>query len=249
MSPTNAGRAFYERCKGILNDLAEAELALTHLQEEPKGTLRINGPMTFGTLYLAPIVADFLGHYPEVKIELALNDRLIDPIEEGFDVTVRISRPTESANLIVHPLASSPIVLCASPAYLAHRGMPSHPEELKHHDCLHYGHVAQDYVWTLIGPEGTHQVHIHGPLCCNNGEGLREAALADLGIVMLPTFIVGEDLRQGKLQPVLPIYHPPTIDIYALYPVNRHLSVKVKLWIDFLQRRLEKHLGVGTSEV
>jgi DNA-binding transcriptional LysR family regulator len=248
VTPTDAGRAFYERCTAILADLAEAELALTKLQQEPKGKLRINGPMTFGTLHLAPIVADFLAQYPELEIELTLNDRFIDPIEEGFDVTVRIARPTESANLIAHHLAPSPIVLCAAPAYLDQRGIPHHPEDLKQHACLHYGHVAQDYVWTLIGPETTYQVHVQGPLCCNNGEGLRKAALAGLGIVMLPTFIIGADLHSGKLRRVLPEYHPPEIGIFALYPVNRYLSAKVKLWVEFLERQLRLRLEEKRSE-
>lgn len=242
VTPTDTGRAFYQRCKGILADLAEAELALTRLQEEPKGTLRINGPMTFGTLYLAPIVADFLTRYPDLRVELSLNDRLIAPIEEGFDVTVRIARPSEASNLIVHPLAPCPIVMCAAPSYLNQRGAPDQPEDLKDHACLHYGHVAQDSVWMLMGPQKSHQVRVRGPLCCNNGEGLREAALAGLGVVMLPTFIVGEDLEQGKLQEILPDYHPPAIEIFALYPVNRHLSTKVKLWVDFLQQQLQQQL-------
>jgi DNA-binding transcriptional LysR family regulator len=247
VTPTDAGRAFYQRCKGILADLAEAELALTQLQEEPKGKLRINGPMTFGTLYLGPIVANFLDQYPEVEVELTLNDRFIDPIEEGFDVTVRIAQPPQDSRLIVHHLAPSPVILCAAPAYLKQRGIPTQPKELKDHACLHYGHVTQDYVWTLIGPEHTEHVQVRGPLCCNNGEGLRAAALAALGVVMLPVFIVSEDLNQGRLQPVLPDYHPPALAIYALYPVNRHLSAKVKVWVDFLHQELHKKLRERTS--
>ncbi len=242
VTPTDMGRAFYERCKGILADLTEAELALTRLQEEPRGTLRINGPMTFGTLYLAPIVAEFLALYGELKIELSLNDRFIDPLEEGFDVTVRIAHPSEASNLIVHRLAPSPMVMCAAPTYLEQRGIPQQPEDLRTHACLHYGHGTQDVVWLLADSQETHPIRVRGPLCCNNGEGLREAALVGLGIVMLPTFIVGEDLRQGRLRQVLPHYCPPDIEIYALYPVNRHLSTKVKLWIDFLQQRLQQRL-------
>jgi DNA-binding transcriptional LysR family regulator len=240
---TDAGRAFYQRCTGILADLAEAELALNQLQEEPKGNLRINGPMTFGTLYLAPLVAEFIAQYPDLHVELTLNDRFIDPIEEGFDVTVRIAQPPAAPNLIVHHLAPCPLRLCAAPAYLDQRGRPSHPEELKHHACLHYGHLSQDYTWTLMGATETHSVRVQGPLCCNNGEVLRQAALAGLGIVMLPVFIMGQDLRQGKLQPVLPDYAPAEISIYALYPVNRHLSAKVKLWTEFLQQQLRQRLG------
>jgi DNA-binding transcriptional LysR family regulator len=242
VTPTDTGLAFYERCTAILADLAEAELALTRLQAEPRGKLRINGPMTFGHLYLAPIVAGFLAQYPELEVELSLSDRFIDPIEEGFDVTVRIARSIETASLISQQLAPSPLVLCAAPAYLNRRGIPGQPEDLAHHACLHYGHVAQDSVWTLVGHQQTHQVSVHGPLCCNNGEGLREAALTGLGIVMLPTFIVGEDLTQGRLQQVLPDYSPPELEIFALYPVNRHLSVKVKLWIDYLAHQLRQRL-------
>lgn len=249
VTPTDAGRAFYGRCTSILADLAEAELALTCLQEQPRGTLRINGPMTFGTLHLAPIVAEFLTQYPALEIELSLNDRFIDPIEEGFDVTVRIARPLESLTLIVHRLAPSPIVLCAAPTYLNQRSIPSHPEDLKHHACLHYSHIAQDYVWTLSGPQGPHQVRVRGPLCCNNGETLREAALAGLGIVMLPTFIVGQDLQSGQLQQVLPVFAPPPLDIYALYPVNRYLSAKVKLWVEFLQQHLQERLAPSPTPI
>jgi DNA-binding transcriptional LysR family regulator len=245
VTPTDTGRAFYERCTAILADLAEAELALTRLQAEPRGKLRINGPMTFGHLYLAPIVAGFLAQYPELEVELSLSDRFIDPIEEGFDVTVRIARSIETASLISQQLAPSPLVLCAAPAYLNRRGIPGQPEDLAHHACLHYGHGAQDSVWTLVGHQQTHQVSVHGPLCCNNGEGLREAALTGLGIVMLPTFIVGEDLTQGRLQQVLPDYSPPELEIFALYPVNRHLSVKVKLWIDYLAHQLRQRLTLS----
>ncbi|NJL45077.1 MAG: LysR family transcriptional regulator [Leptolyngbyaceae cyanobacterium SM2_3_12] len=239
VSTTDAGRAFYQRCIRLLADLEEAELALTRMQEEPKGSLRINAPMTFGTLHLGPILTDFMAQYPDLKIELALSDRFIDPVDEGFDVTVRIAQVPISANLIVHFLAPSPVVLSAAPTYLERHGLPTQPEELKSHPCLHYGHIAQDNSWTLIGPDqDEYQIPIQGPLCCNNGEVLREAALAGLGIAMLPTFIVGEDLRQRRLQQVLPLYHPPEIGIYGLYPVNRHLSAKVTVLIDFLQGRL-----------
>lgn len=236
--PTDMGRAFYDRCVAILADLEEAELAVTRLQQEPRGQLRVNGPMSFGTLYLAPIVADFIARYPDLHVELSLNDRFIDPIDEGFDVTVRIANPPQSPSLIAHRLAPCPLVICAAPTYLQAHGQPTHPQDLKHHACLHYGHIAQAYAWTLIGPDGCHQVNIQGPLCCNNGEVLRQAALRGLGVTMLPNFIVGDDLHQGQLQPLLTAYAPPAIAIYALYPVNRHLSTKVTLFTEFLQTRL-----------
>ncbi|NJL46391.1 MAG: LysR family transcriptional regulator [Leptolyngbyaceae cyanobacterium SM2_5_2] len=239
VAPTDAGRAFYERCLTILTDLEEAELALSRLQEEPRGNLRINAPMSFGTLHLAPLLVDFMAQYPDLHVELSLNDRFIDPIDEGFDVTVRIAQAPAAASLIVHALAPCPVVLCAAPSYLEQRSLPNLPGDLKHHDCLHYGHLTQDNAWTLIDADGqSSQIPIQGPLCCNNGEVLRQAALAGLGIVMLPGFIVAGDLQTGQLQPVLTAYQPLKIGIYALYPVNRHLSAKVKVLTEFLRQRL-----------
>lgn len=237
VSPTNAGRAYYDRCLAILADLEEAELSLTRLHQEPRGSLRINAPMTFGTLHLAPLLMAFMAQYPELHVELVLNDRRIDPIEEGFDVTVRIAAEPPGSGLIAHILAPCPLVLCASPAYLQGRGTPTHPDQLSEHDCLHYGHRAQDNSWTLVGDE-RHTVTIHGPLCCNNGEVLRAAAIADLGIAMLPEFIVERDLKEKRLSSILAEYPPPAINIYALYPVNRHLSVKVTRLVEFLGEKL-----------
>ncbi|WP_052049923.1 LysR family transcriptional regulator [Leptolyngbya sp. KIOST-1] len=237
VSPTDAGRAYYDRCIAILADLEEAELALTRLHQEPRGSLRINAPMTFGTLHLAPLVVEFMAQYPDLRVELVLNDRRIDPIEEGFDLTLRIAAQPPGPGLIAHRLAPCPLVLCAAPAYLQQRGIPAQPEDLKHHDCLHYGHRAQDNSWTL-GGDASHTVPIAGPLCCNNGEVLRAAALAGLGIVMLPDFIVGPDLQGDRLRPLLTDYPPPAINIYALYPVNRHLSAKVTRLVAFLTAKL-----------
>lgn len=238
VTPTNTGLAFYERCITILADLEEAELAVTRLHEEPKGTLRINAPMSFGTLHLAPLVADFLVQYPDLKIELALSDRIIDPIEEGFDITVRIAQPPVSPSLIVHELGEVPMVICASPSYLEKHGSPMHPQDLRNHACLHYGHIASTSYWQLTGPDGEHQAKINGPLCSNNGEVLRDAAIEGLGLTLLPKFIVGEDIKHKTLLPVLKDYRPPGMSICILYPVNRHLSAKIMLFTEFLGQRV-----------
>ncbi|MBF2034003.1 MAG: LysR family transcriptional regulator, partial [Leptolyngbyaceae cyanobacterium T60_A2020_046] len=177
VSPTPTGLAFYERCVAILADLEEAELAVSTLQTEPRGQLRVNAPMSFGTLFLAPAIADFLQHYPDLHVELSLSDRLIDPIDEGFDVTVRIAQPPDTPSLIVHELFPAPVILCAAPGYLSHHGVPQNPADLAHHACLTYGHLATDMQWTLMGPDGEHRVSIRGPLCSNNGEPLRDAAI------------------------------------------------------------------------
>lgn len=241
VTPTDTGIAFYERCVAILADLEEAELAVAQLNEEPKGTLRINAPMSFGTLHLAPILADFLVQYPDLRVELALSDRIIDPIEEGFDITVRIARSVGSPSLIAHELAAVPMVLCGAPGYLKQRSAPTHPQDLKHHACLHYGHMASTYYWHLTGPDGEHSIKIQGPLCSNNGEVLRDAAVKGLGLTLLPAFIVGAELQQKTLLPVLEAYQAPEISIWILYPVNRHLSTKVKLFTEFLSRSVSNN--------
>ncbi|NER80043.1 MAG: LysR family transcriptional regulator [Leptolyngbya sp. SIO1D8] len=235
VTPTPTGLAFYDRCVAILADLEEAERAVSQLQTEPKGQLRINAPMSFGNRYLSTIIAQFLRQYPDLQVELSLSDRFIDPIDEGFDVTVRIAKPPESASLIVHELSPAPVILCAAPQYLAAKGIPSFPSDLVQHACLPYGHIATHHEWSLRGLDGNHTVSVKGPLCANNGEPLREAAIQGLGITLLPRFIVEEDLTTGRLQQIMPEYEGDTISVCVLYPVNRHLSTKVRLFIEFMQ--------------
>lgn len=237
VTPTEAGLAFYERCVEILASLEEAERSIAQLHEEPKGRLRVNAPMTFGTMYLAPALADFLRQYPDLQVQLTLNDRLIDPLEEGFDVTIRISQPPESSSLIAHLLAPVELVFSAAPSYLEQHGTPDRPEQLRQHSCLHYGQIATQNQWTAIGLDGSHTIPVVGRLCSNNGEVLRDAAVRGLGIILLPRFIVERELQQGTLQAVLPDYRAAALSMYAIYPVNRHLSVKVRLLVEFLQQR------------
>lgn len=239
VTPTDTGRAYYDRCVAILADLEEAERAIAHLQAEPRGKLRINAPMTFGTLHLAPIVADFLVQYPEVQLELTLDDRRIDPVNEGFDITVRIAQPPEDANLVVHQLATVQMVVCAAPAYLEKYGTPTQPQDLKTHRCLHYGHIGNTNSWRLLGPDQPYDIKVQGPLCSNNGEALQASAVKGLGIALLPTFIVGPDLQTGRLTHILCQYRPADIAVCVLYPVNRHLSAKVSLFTEFLTQRLQ----------
>jgi DNA-binding transcriptional LysR family regulator len=244
VTPTPTGRSFYDRCVSILADIEEAELAVSQLQTEPKGQLRINAPMTFGTRYLSPVMAQFLQQYPDLHVELSLSDRFIDPIDEGFDVTVRIAQPPRSASLIAEALFPAPVIVCASPTYLSARSWPTRPADLTQHNCLTYGHLATDNQWTLVGPAGeAQQITIRGALCANNGEVLRDAAVQGVGITLLPRFIVHDDLQAGRLQHILPEFAAPSISVCVLYPVNRHLSTKVRLLIDFLRDQLSPRLG------
>jgi DNA-binding transcriptional LysR family regulator len=237
VSPTETGLAFYERCVRLLADLEEAELAVSRLHDEPRGLLRVNAPMSFGISHLAPAVADFAAQYPDLQIVLVLEDRFVDPIEEGYDVLVRISQVEESASLISHMIAPMPRLLCASPTYLGKQGNLTHPRELSAHSCLHYGYLATGTSWKLAGPDGIHSIPIRGALCSNNGEVLREAALKGLGIALLPAFIIEPHIHDGALAIVLPEYQPPEVAISIMYPVNRHLSIKVQLFAEFLQQR------------
>jgi DNA-binding transcriptional LysR family regulator len=233
--PTENGQAYYERCRAILADLEEADLAVTRLQSEPRGLLRINAPMSFGTLHLGRAVADFMERYPQLQIQLVLSDQLIDPVQEGFDVTLRIA-DLPSSSLVARRIAPAVRVVCAAPSYLERRGVPKHPDDLRHHDCLAYGHLATGNQWKLVGADGDHWIRIPWTLC-TNAEVLRDAAVCGRGIALLPTFIAGADLQDGRLRTILPDYKPPEISIYTVYPQTRHLSVKVRLFIDFLVER------------
>jgi DNA-binding transcriptional LysR family regulator len=235
-SPTENGQAYYERCIAILADLEEADLAVTRLQSEPRGLLRVNAPMSFGTLHLGRAVADFMERHPQLQIQLVLSDQQIDPVQEGFDVTLRIA-DLPSSSLIARKIAPARRVVCAAPSYLARRGTPEHPDDLRQHDCLAYGYLATGNQWKLTGADGDHWIHTPWTLCTNNGEVLRDAVVKGRGIALLPTFIVGADLQEGSLRSILTDYTAPEISVYAIYPQTRHLSVKVRLFIDFLLER------------
>lgn len=236
VTATEAGLAYYERCVSILAAVEETEIQVSRLHDEPKGVLKINAPMSFGTLYLGAAVADFMVRYPDLKIELMLNDRYVDPLEEGVDVTVRIGELPDSS-LIARRLAPARRVLAASPEYLAREGLPKSPEDLAAHRCLTYGQMAAVHRWTLQRGAETFKVPIASSLCSNNGDVLRQAALAGNGITNLPTFIIGPDIKSKRLKLVLPQMPPTELGIYALYAPNRYLAAKTRVFIDFLVAR------------
>jgi DNA-binding transcriptional LysR family regulator len=195
--------------------------------------------MSFGTLHLGTAVAEFMQRYPEMQIQLILSDQQVDMVQEGFDVTIRIA-DLPASSLIARKIVPAPRVLCASPAYLKRRGMPRHPEDLRDHDCLAYGHLATGTQWKLTSKDGDHWLQVPWTLCTNNAEVLRDSAVSGRGIALLPTFIAGKDLQSGKLQSILAKYQAPELSLYALYPPTRHLAVKVRVFIDFLVERFSK---------
>ncbi len=234
---TEAGQGYFDRASRILADLEEADLAVSQLQAAPRGRLRVSAPMSFGFLHLAPALPDFLHLYPEVRIDVAMNDRFVDLVEEGFDVAVRIGQ-LEDSGLIARRLAPVRLAVCASPDYLARRGVPLAPEDLRSHDCLCNSNLAHAHEWKFIRPDGSQvTVSVDGPLTVNNGDSLKAAALGGLGIITLPTFIVGEELSRGSLVSLLEAYLPGQIALHALYPHARHLSPKVRAFVDFLAAR------------
>ncbi len=236
VSVTEAGMAYYERCLAILADIEETELQVSRLHDEPKGTLKLNAPMSFGTLHLGRAVADFMAAYPDLRVELALNDRFIDPVEEGFDVTIRIADLKDSS-LIARKLAPSRRVLVASPDYVRANGYPESPDDLVNHQCLNYGHTTLMQRWNLTEGGKALNVPINSRLCANNGDVLRDAALAGQGITKLPTFLIGPEIEAGRLEVVLEDFPPTQLSIYALYAPNRYLAAKSRLFIDFLVDR------------
>ncbi len=241
VNPTEMGVVFYDRAIAILNDVAEATAAVGQLQELPRGSLRINAPMSFGSIHLAPFVARFMASYPALHIELILNDRFIDPIEEGFDVTIRVAEPTDSTSLIIKKIAPVRRLLCASPAYLATHGEPKAPKDLKEHRCLHYGYQATGSQWRLVGPKGETSTQVTCVMWSNNGDALKQVALGHQGIVLLPAFIVGEEIQKGTLKTVLNEYQPTDITLCAIYPRCRNQSIKTRLFIDALVKAFENH--------
>ena len=249
VSPTDTGRAYYERCVDILAEVAAAELSVAQLETKPKGTLRINAPMSFGTLHLGKAIAHFMQRYPDIRVQLTLNDRFIDLIEEGFDVTLRIAELREDEPLITQVLTPVRRVICASPDYLARKGVPAHPEDLRHHDCLQYGHLATNSQWRLMDKSGKQLiVSVRCRGYSNNGEVLREEAIAGVGIALLPTFILGEALRSGQLRAILSDYCPPALTAYLGYATNRHLSTKIQLLTTFLQDWFQPPVSWETSD-
>jgi DNA-binding transcriptional LysR family regulator len=236
LSLTEAGRVYYDRSTQLLAELAETEEAVGELQAKPRGRLRVNAPVSFGSLHLAAAIADYMAAYRDVVVELTLNDRIVDLVEEGYDVAVRVARLADSS-LIARRLAPCRHVVCASPGYLKRHGRPEHPADLARHNFLGYSYSAAGDERRFDGPDGSMSIQLKGTLQANNGDALCAAAVAGGGIAILPTFIAGSDILAGRLMTILPQYRIPEIAIYALYPPGRHLSVKVRSFVDFLVPR------------
>jgi DNA-binding transcriptional LysR family regulator len=233
LSLTDDGQLFHARAKEVLAAIDEAESEITSRSGEPSGLLRINAPLTFGVLHLAPLWGRFADAHPKVSLEIDLSDRIVDLVEEGYDLAVRITN-LPSSQLVSRQLAKSRMVLCASPDYLARHGIPAHPRDLAAHRVISYSYWSTRDEWSFTGPDGEVRVRTQPRIHANNGDTCRAAALDHQGIILQPDFLVGDDLRQGTLVELLPDYASLTIGIHAVYPTRKYLPIKTRRMVDFL---------------
>ena len=234
LSLTESGEALYERAQAILHDVDEAEAIASSSTLEPQGRLRINAPVSFGLRQLAPRWPRYARRYPKVELDVSLIDRVVDVVDEGYDLAIRISR-AGSMQHAARKLATSRNFVCASPAYLRKHGKPKTPADLAQHACITYTYSATGNEWPLTDDTGkVHAVRVNPVMQTNNGDTALQAAVAGLGVIWQPGFLVGPELRAGRLVTLLPGWRIPDIDILAVYPSRRHLTAKVRTMIDFL---------------
>ncbi len=233
LSLTEAGREYYERCQRILDEVQELETEVSGLQNRPTGTLRINTPVAFGHVHMLPLSLAFQRRYPELAIELSLDDRYVDLIQEGIDVAIRFAELGDS-QLVARHVGSSARVCVAAPAYLAAHGTPKQPSELTSHNCITYTYLFSNE-WPFEAPDGQKAVKVRGNFRANSGMTIRAAACEGVGIASIPAFLVREDIETGRLVQILSQYAPSPIRISAVYPSARLLSRKVKLFVEFMQ--------------
>jgi len=235
VSLTEAGLGYLERARRLLADFDEAETEVRGERAAPRGTLRVNAPVTFGRTHLAAALPGFLSQYPDLTVEVTVNDRVVDLVEEGYDVAIRIGRLVDSS-LVARRIGTVRARLAASPGYLARHGIPSAPDDLADHLCLGYAYTAgAQRLVHLDGREAA--VRFDGPLSANNGDILAEAAAGGAGIVIQPDFILGPYLVDGRLVPVLPDWAPRDLGLYAVHHQSRHVAAKVRAFVDYLAER------------
>jgi len=234
VSVTETGRGYYASCVHILNDVSEAESAVRQLQAVPTGKLRVNIPVAFGRMHVVPLLWDFMRLYPEIELELILNDRYVNLLEEGVDLAIRVG-VLHDTRLVARKLGSTPQVTIAAPDYLKCHGVPQTPSDLQQHNCLLYTLLRTPNEWQFQGPAGLQRVRIGGSFSANNSEAVRDAVLQGFGIAVFPTWLLCEHLHDGSLQILLPDYPPNPLAIHALYPQSGYLPLKVRCFIDYLR--------------
>lgn len=230
---TEAGQRFFERSRELLTGLEEAEAEAAEGTERPSGVLRVTIPATFGNLHLARLLPVYQERYPEVVLEVLAIDRIVDLVDDGFDLAIRLATQHDPG-YAARKLATIRLAVCASKAYLARHGAPREPNELTKHNCLTHAFGSYTDKWIFNGPQGPFQVQVKGKFRTNNGELLRAAALAGEGIILEPTFLIGNDLAKGDLVPLLEDWEIPHVTAVALYPSRRFVSAKVRTFVEFM---------------
>lgn len=237
LSLTEAGERYYELVSQSLSLAQQGVDAVTELQGEPQGKLKVTAPMSFGIRHIAPLLAEFLQHYPKVEVEMQMEDQMVDMVNEGYDLAIRIGH-LPSSNLIARRLTPARTLLCASPEYIRRCGEPGKPSDLVHHNCIAYSYFRGGSEWRFMQNNSEFKALPRGNLVLNNSEAIRRAVLDGLGIGQLPTFIASQDIVNGHLQQVMREYTLPEHNIYAVYPARKHLPLKVRVFIEFITEKL-----------
>ncbi len=237
-SLTEAGQAYFARCKLILSDIRDAEQGAEAMRAAPRGHLRITSTVTFGSCALAPAIADYLSEYPDVSVDLALSDAVEDVVASRYDLAVRIGEPADSG-LVARRIGRYQMIICASPAYLERHGTPATASDLARHQCLDFSYWNRRTGWRLNSEEGG-GAYPAGRFVSNNGQALRQAALAGFGIVLQPELLLAEDVRAGRLVPILQPAWPVARPITLLYPKDRKALPKLTTFVDFMVRRFTR---------
>jgi len=235
VSLTDVGLTYLENAQELLARMEEIEASVRHSVSEPRGVIRVGSPPSFGSYHLVPAVTAFTAQHPDIQIALCLDDGGADLIDEGLDLSVRISQSLKDASFVAQLLARAPQVLVASPAYLERHGTPKTIGELASHNCLVHSLKAPTSIWSFRGPEGKVSVRVRGALRSNFGDALRYAALLGHGISMHPTYMIADDLAAGTLKVLMPEYEPTRLEIYAVFPSRRNVPLRVNTFLTFLR--------------
>lgn len=236
-SLTEVGQIYYERCKVALAEVEAAEACASEMRVTPRGRLRINAPVTFGSRALTPALPDYLAAFPEVRIELTLNNRIVDLVDEGYDIAIRVGSLADSS-LVARRLADYELIACASPAYLEKHGTPATPADLKDHLCLGFQPGAPEEHWTFKDSKGRSEtVQIAGPVKSNSGRALKTMALAGAGIILQPTVLLHDQLDAGRLVAILPTFVPQPLPMHIIFAPDRLPTPKLRSFIDFVVDR------------
>lgn len=236
VAPTEAGRAYYERLRALLEEFDDLDLSIRNISQAPRGLLRMTAPLSFGKMELVPALNDFAARYPEIALDVSFSDRVIGLVDEGFDLAIRIGRPADSS-LVSRKLCDVRVVVIGAPAYLAERGEPARPEDLAVHDCLIDTNYSDPDRWPFAEAGRARTVPVRGRIRYSNAEACVRAAEAGLGLARAPAFVAATSIRQGRVRALLEGFETEPYGIHALYPHSRHLAAKVRVLVDFLADR------------